>query len=199
MRLEGLGLGYRYDGGEWLFRDVHIALQQGEIVGLTGPSGAGKTTLGRLLAGLLAPQEGEVRIGGARPPMRGAHPVQMVLQHPEQAVNPRWLLARTLREAWQPGDGLLGELGIAREWLERYPNELSGGQLQRLCIARAVGPATRYLIADEMTTMLDAVTQAHIWQAVLRLVRARGLGMLVISHDPHLIRRLCDREIAWPK
>ncbi|MBW7458705.1 ATP-binding cassette domain-containing protein, partial [Paenibacillus sepulcri] len=76
-----------------------------------------------------------------------------------------------------------------------WPNELSGGELQRICIARALGSKTRFVIADEMTTMLDAVTQAQIWHAVLAIARERKLGLLLISHDLHLIERLCHRWI----
>lgn len=90
---------------------------------------------------------------------------------------------------------MLIALSIKQEWLNRWPNELSAGELQRFCLARALGLRTRYLIADEMTTMLDAVTQAQIWHVVLELVRERQLGVLVTSHDGELIRRLCHRTI----
>ena len=84
-------------------------------------------------------------------------------------------------------------LGIAPAWLDRHPHEISGGELQRLCLARALGPATRYLVCDEMTSMLDALTQARIWEAVLELARTRDLGLLVISHDAALLERVCTR------
>lgn len=82
---------------------------------------------------------------------------------------------------------------VRPEWLERYPCELSGGQLARICLVRALGPAVRYLIADEITTMLDALTQARIWKALVRYTADRGIGMLVISHDSALLGRLCHR------
>ncbi len=88
-------------------------------------------------------------------------------------------------------------LGIEQEWLTRWPNELSGGELQRFCVARALGPDTRFLIADEMTTMLDAITQAQIWHAVLEIAKKREMGIIVVSHETKLIERLCHRVIEF--
>lgn len=197
MLLEGKNLGFRYGRHPWLFRNIDITVAAGEIVGLVGPSGCGKTTLGRILAGYDKPEEGTVAIRGLAAASGGYHPVQMVFQHPERAVNPRWRLRRTLRESWDPEPDVLRQLGIEEQWLERWPNELSGGELQRICIARALGPQTRFLIADEMTTMLDAITQANIWHAVLAIAKERAIGLLVISHDRHLVGRLCEKIVAW--
>lgn len=90
MLLEGRNIGFRYGKGPWVLRGVEIELRPGEVVGLTGPSGCGKTTLGRLLAGYELPREGSVRLNGDHLPAGGYHPVQLVFQHPEKAVNPRW-------------------------------------------------------------------------------------------------------------
>lgn len=84
---------------------------------------------------------------------------------------------------------------MVKAWLGRFPNEISGGELQRFCVARALTPATRYVIADEMTTMLDALTQAHIWGVVVDWVRERGAGLLVVTHEAALANRLCDRMV----
>ena len=197
MRLEGRGLGFRYERDRWLFRGLDIAIEAGEVVGLLGPSGCGKTTLGRLLAGYRQPEEGEILYNDRPIPSIGYYPVQLVSQHPERAVNPRWRMRRVLAEGGTPEPALLSALGIRDDWLSRTPAELSGGELQRICIARALGGPVRFVIADEMTTMLDAVTQAQIWHAVLDAAQAWGIGVLAISHDERLIRRICGRWISW--
>jgi peptide/nickel transport system ATP-binding protein len=175
-----------------------MKIQQGEVVGLWGPSGCGKTSLGRILAGYVEPLAGQVLLDGKPLPKTGACPVQLVFQHPEKAVNPRWRMRRVLKEAMIEDQELLDDLGIQMNWLDRRPGELSGGELQRFCVARALGTATRYVIADEMTTMLDAITQAQIWHTVMNIARQRNLGLLIISHDRELLDRLCDRIVQMP-
>lgn len=197
MQLEAKNVGFRYGDGPWLFQGVNITLQPGEIVGITGPSGRGKTTLCRILAGLESPIEGAVHINGAPLPKSGYHPVQMVLQHPEKAINPKWKMLKILNEGYQPDQELLNLLGIEQEWLTRWPHELSGGELQRFCVARSLGPNTRFLIADEMTTMLDANTQAQIWHAIMEIAKKREMGILVVTHESKLMQRLCHRVIDF--
>lgn len=196
MPLEARDVGFRYGYGPWVLRGVNITLEAGEVVGLTGPSGCGKTTLARLLAGYERPCEGRIELDGRPLPTTGYNPVQLVFQHPEKAVNPRWRMRDTVNEGWRPGPETLRLFGIEEEWLGRWPNELSAGELQRFCVVRALGPQTRFLVADEMTTMLDAVTQAQVWDVVLDSARKRNLGLLVVSHDSNLLGRLCSRIIG---
>lgn len=196
MLLEARNISFRYEKGPYILKDFEIQLKSGEILGLSGPSGCGKTTLARILAGYELPEEGNVRLDDKPLPRKGFNPVQLVFQHPEKAVNPRWQMYKTINEGWSPDDNMLQSLGIEKEWLNRWPNELSGGELQRFCVARALSPKTRFLIADEMTTMLDAITQAQIWHVVIDTAKKNNTGVLVVSHEQHLIKRLCDRVIA---
>ena len=117
--------------------------------------------------------------------------MQLIFQHPELALNPRWCIARALSESGETPAELLSSLGIEPGWLTRWPHEL-----QRIAVARALRPQTRYLIADEMTSMLDAVTQAQIWHVILDFVRRQKVGLLAISHEAALLGRICDRTIA---
>jgi len=195
MLLESRGIGFRYGAGPWIFRGFDITVETGEVVGVLGPSGCGKTTLARVLAAYERPREGQVLFDSTPLPRAGYCPVQLVSQHPERAVNPRWRIRDTVHEGWPADEDTMGMLGIQAEWLDRYPNELSGGELQRFCVARALSPRTRVLIADEMTTMLDAITQAQLWRAVRETVDRRGLGVLVVSHERSLVDALCDRVV----
>ena len=194
--LEARGITYAYPGASApLYRDFDLAVGPDERVAISAPSGFGKTTLCRLLAGYERPQRGEVVVDGAPLPKRGTCPVQLILQHPETAVDPRMHMEQTLAEAGEVPQSLLDDLGIREKWLTRYPHELSGGELQRFCIARALAAAPRYLVADEVSTMLDAVTQAHIWRFLLSETRKRGIGLVFVSHSPALTERIATRVV----
>ena len=151
MSLEANKLSFRYPrrGRGPVLEGVSLTLAPGERLGLSGPSGRGKTTLCKLLAGYERPGRGEILLDGL--PLsryRGACPVQMIWQHPEAALDPLLPLGKSLEEAGPADPRLLEALHIQPGWLTRYPQELSGGELQRFCIARALGPATRYLLCD---------------------------------------------------
>ena len=192
--LKGSNLWFRYDKrSPWIVQDRSVSVAPGEILGLMAPSGYGKTTLGKVLSGYLPAIRGSVSVNGRSLPQKGYCPVQLVFQNPELSVNPRWRIHQILQEGYPPGPDQLDAFGIHPGWLSRYPHELSGGELQRVAIARILNPATRYLIADEMTAMLDANTQALIWQIVLKFVKQQQVGLIVISHDEPLLKRLCDR------
>ena len=119
--------------------------------------------------------------------------MQLIGQHPETAVDPLLRLGDTLYEAGPVEEEVLEALHIAPAWLDRYPTELSGGELQRFCIARALRPETRFLLCDEITAMLDLVTQAQIWEFLLDVASRRDLGLLIVSHQSLLLEKLCTR------
>ena len=154
-----------------VLKDISLSVASGERVGLKAPSGRGKTTLCRLLAGYERPVKGQVLLDG---------------------------LKTTLDEAGHVEQRLLDHLHIEEEWLDRYPSELSGGELQRFCLARALRPEVKFLLCDEISAMLDLVTQAQIWNFLLEEARRRDLGMLIVSHDDALLRQVCTRVETLP-
>ena len=199
MILETKNLTFRYprQRGSPVLDRVSFTLHSGERVGLSAPSGRGKTTLCKLLAGWETPESGRVLLDGEPLPRRGFCPVQLLWQHPEEAVDPLLPLGGTLYEAGPASRGLLDRLGIRESWLERYPSELSGGELQRVCVARALGPELRFLLCDEASAMLDLITQARLWRFLLAQAEERGLGLLVVSHDAAILKQVCTRVLTW--
>ena len=194
MTLEAKNITFRYPrrGSAPPLEGVNLTLRSGERLGLSAPSGRGKTTLCKVLAGWERPEKGEVLLDGA--PLsrfRGFCPVQLLWQHPEEVVDPLLPLRRTLEEAGPVDPALLAGLGVLDSWLERYPSELSGGELQRICVARALRPELRFLLCDELSAMLDLATQAEIWKFLLDQAERRALGLLIVSHDAKLLGRLC--------
>ena len=198
MKLEGNNLTFRYrKDRKPVLEGVSISVESGERLGLVGPSGRGKTTLCRLLAGYERPTSGEVLLDGkSLSAWKGPCPVQLLWQNPETAVDPRMKMEQVLAEGGPVAPSLLEALGIQPDWLTRWPGELSGGELQRFCIARALGPATQILLCDEMSAMLDYITQAQLWRVVLDEAKRRNLGLLVVSHSGKLLEQLCTRTIA---
>ena len=188
MILEAKNLTFRYprQQGAPALERVSLTLEPGEQVGLSAPSGWEK------------PDSGQVLLDGL--PVtgyRGFCPVQLLWQHPEEAVDPLLHLGTTLRQAGTVDRAVLDGLGIQDSWLERYPSELSGGELQRICVARVLRPQLRFLLCDEASAMLDLITQARLWQFLLAQAEARRLGLLVVSHDTQLLKRLCPRILSW--
>ena len=195
MELTGRNISFKYSSASrQILKDVDITIDNKKVLGLFGDSGSGKSSLCKILAGHIKKYEGEVRLDGAEIP-KGFNPVQLIYQHPEKVMNPKWKMYEVLGESWDVPDDLLDDFGIQKSWLNRWPAELSGGELQRFSVLRALNPNTKFLIADEMTTMLDAITQVQIFESVLRIVRKRGMGLLVVSHDKDLMDIICDEVV----
>lgn len=195
MTLEAKHISFRYGKDErQILTDFNLKAEQTERVGLIAPSGFGKTTLCRILAGYEKPDEGEVLLD-EKPLLayKGYCPVQMIWQHPEQSVNPRLRMREVLKESDGTEQRVMDGLGIEPDWLNRYPAELSGGELQRFCIARALGRRTRFILADEISTMLDLITQSQIWSFLVEEVQRREIGLLAVSHSRPLLEQVCTR------
>lgn len=196
MALEAKNIYFRYDHKQpWILENRSIKVEKGERLAIFAPSGYGKTTLAMILAGYLEPVEGQILLDGEPLPKKGICPVQLIYQHPEKAINPRWRLKRVLEESGELREDVLNAFGIERAWLERFPRELSGGELQRFCVARALMSGADYLICDEISTMLDVITQAQIWNVVLAEAEKRNMGIIAVTHNKHLAERIATRTV----
>lgn len=196
MQLSIENINFRYtEKSPWILKDINLKVESGERVGIIGPSGYGKSTLSKIIAGYEKPTSGNVLIDGKPIYEKGFCPVQMIHQHPELSVNPRWKMDKILNECWQPDDKMLKRFGIEKEWLKRWPNELSGGELQRFCITRVLAPETKFLICDEITTMLDVISQAQIWNVLLSIAEEKDYGMIIVTHNMELAKRVCTRIV----
>lgn len=197
MKLKADGISFQYDNGNRkILNNVSLEIESGERVGLIAPSGFGKTTCCKILAGYETPDSGQVLLD-EKPltAFRGYCPVQMIWQHPELSVNPRLRMKEVIKEGDRIPQRIVDGLGIEPDWMERFSAELSGGELQRFCIARALGQRTRFLLADEISTMLDLITQSQIWNFLLEETQSRQIGLLVVSHSDALLERICSRII----
>lgn len=196
MKLKAENISFKYPSAkEYLLKDINLELDNTKIMGLIGDSGSGKSTLCKILSGYVQKYEGNVLFDGKELPKKGFKPVQLIYQHPEKVMNPKWKMDQVLKESWDVPDEFLEEFGIQKTWLTRFPQELSGGELQRFSVLRSLNPNTKFLIADEMTTMLDAITQVQILDSVLKVVKQRKMGFLLVSHDMDLVDTICDDKI----
>ncbi|SIS79534.1 ABC transporter ATP-binding protein [Phaeovulum vinaykumarii] len=195
--LSGTGLAVAR-GGRLLFSGVDITLHAGEVVGLCGPSGVGKSSLGDALLGLIAPVAGQITRGAGLAPIR----FQKLWQDPPAAFAPHQTLGRGLRDlmALHGVDEtrlapLMARLHLDPALLERLPDAVSGGELQRLAIARALLLDPVLLFADEPSSRLDPLTQRAVIGLLTELARTRGIAVLLVSHNPDLIARTTDRQL----
>ena len=195
LEVKHISFGYK-EKGRRILQNMDFSMSSEERVGLIAPSGFGKTTFCKIAAGYIRPNKGEVYLDGK--PLKsykGYSPIQMIWQHPEHSVNPRLKMRDVINEGNQVEKRILTNLGIEEDWMNRYPAELSGGELQRFCIARALGQGTKFLIADEISTMLDLITQSQIWNFLLEETRRRKIGLLAVSHSASLLDYVCTRQV----
>ncbi|SDP26422.1 peptide/nickel transport system ATP-binding protein [Streptomyces sp. cf386] len=203
-----------YDRKAPVVRNASLTVAPGEAVGLLGPSGCGKSTLARVAALLHRPDAGTLLLDGEpvhrwrhRAPRARRTALGVVFQQPRLSADPRLrltdLIAEPLRatgrrdEIPQRIPELASSVGLTPDLLTRRPHEVSDGQLQRACLARALVLRPRWLICDEMTAMLDASTTAALVTAVEDYRTARGAGLLAVGHDQLLLDRWCDRTVHW--
>ncbi|CAM5357438.1 ABC transporter ATP-binding protein [Streptomyces pilosus] len=203
-----------YDRRAPVVRDANLTVAPGEAVGLLGPSGCGKSTLARVAALLHRPDSGRVVLDGTpvhryrhRAPRARRTAIGVVFQQPRLSADPRLrladLIAEPLRATGRRASAparvaeLADTVGLTPDLLTRRPHEVSDGQLQRACVARALVLRPRWLICDEMTAMLDASTTAALVRVVEDYRTATGAGLLAVGHDQTLIDRWCDRTVHW--
>ncbi|MDD6286077.1 MAG: ATP-binding cassette domain-containing protein [Methanobacteriaceae archaeon] len=189
--LKAENISYGYTSKHKVLDNVNFEMTNDKVIGLFGDSGSGKSTFCKILTGFIKNYEGRVTVNGEGV-TSGFNPIQLIYQHPEKIMNPRWNMRQVLTESWMPPEDVLDTFGIKEEWFKRFPSELSGGELQRFSILRAMNPRTKFIIADEITTMLDAVTQVQILDSLLTIVRERDVGVLLVSHDKRLLNRVTD-------
>ncbi|KQR40034.1 ABC transporter ATP-binding protein [Microbacterium sp. Leaf159] len=212
--LELRSAGFSY-GSRRVLDDISLNLDEGDSLGLVGESGAGKSTILRLLLGLSAPREGQVLFDGAplnlrdRAQMRRFRAsVQPVFQDPYSSLDPRQRIDRIIGEplrslglasgadAQRRIAEALESVGLPADTARRYPHEFSGGQRQRIAIARAVVSRPRVLLADEPVSALDVTTRVQVLELLDRLRRENGLSLVMVSHDLTAIASACDRTVV---
>ena len=192
MNLKAENISFSYNKKRPILKDISLSLDSNQIIGLMGDSGSGKSTLCKIISGYITNFTGNVTIDGKEVPRNDFDPIQLIFQHPEKTMNPKWKMQKVLTESWNPPQDLRDTFGLKDAWLTRWPSELSGGELQRFSILRALNPETKFIIADEISTMLDAVTQVQIWEKLLNHAKSNNIGILAVSHDSELLEVICD-------
>lgn len=180
-----------------VLKGLSFNIDENEIVGLVGESGCGKSTLAKALLGLIKSKSGEIKLDCKHP--------QMVFQDPYSSLNPKKKISFILEEPLKnltdmtaeerraKAEWILGEVGLDKEYLDRYPSELSGGQRQRVCIAQSMILGSDFLIMDEPVSALDVTIQAQVLELIRELKVKHKLSILFISHDLRVVYSLCDK------
>ncbi len=196
VRVEGIAKAF---GQQMLFAGIDAAIAPGEIVAVSGPSGSGKTTFGNIVLGLLRPDAGRV----TRTPGLAPTAFQKIQQDPGAAFAPRITLRQSLRDLvklhrldWRELETLLQRMRLAPTLLDRLPHQVSGGELQRIALARVLLMKPALIFADEPTSRLDPVTQQEVFALLLEQVRASGCALLLVTHDADIVARVAGRRIA---
>ncbi|MCB8566540.1 ABC transporter ATP-binding protein [Fusobacterium ulcerans] len=200
-------------------KDVSISLKKGECLGIIGESGSGKSTFGKTLIGLLTPDKGDVTVNrislygkSSRDEKRKVkQAVSVVFQDYTSSANPRFrikdIIGESLRviekrenikiDKKKRTEELLELVGLNKNFIDRYPHELSGGQLQRVCIARAVATNPEIILLDEAISSLDASTQTQVMDLLKNLQKEFGFSYIFITHDLPSVTYMCDRVIFF--
>lgn len=198
----GSGLFGSKDKKQVLF-DVNFNIKNGEVLGLVGESGCGKTTLSKTILGMLKDYDGEIKHHTQNP--------QMVFQDPFSSLNPSktigWILEEPLRinkigdKLFRKGEAIsyLKKVGLSEDYINRKPYQLSGGQRQRVCIAQALIMKPKFIIADEPVSALDVTIQAQILDLLNEIKETCNLSYLFISHDLNVVYQCCDNVIVMKK
>ena len=194
--------------------NVSLHVEPGQIVGLVGELGSGKSTLGRTAVGLIRPTDGEVVLNGrpvhvirGRARAREELGLQMVFQNPLDSLNPRRRVGRQIGDGFGAAgvrgplriaktDAILEQLGLAEGAAAKYPHQFSGGQAQRIAIARALAVSPEIIVLDEPLASLDASAQAQLANLLRELADDRKVGMLLISHDLAIVRHIADEVVV---
>ncbi len=189
-----------------MIESADIRVEPGEKVGLIGPSGSGKTTIAMMIMKFVKPTSGRILVDGTditdvpeRQYRKSRGVVQMIMQNPYASMDPVQSIKWSIEEAYGRFDSsegyeeLLKSYSLPLNIINRRPNTLSGGELQRIAILRALATDPKYLILDEATSMLDVSLQASILNLILEKLEDQDKGMLMISHDRALVNCVCDR------
>ena len=180
---------------------VDFDLHQGEILGIVGESGSGKSTLLKVISGIEKPDSGvlyhlEKEYTGSRPEKTGRF-LQMVFQDAYGSFDPKMSMEKSLKEGTAADRNeiirVIGEVGLSEELLSRRPRHLSGGQCQRMSIARALLSHADVLLCDEITSALDVTTQAQVIKLLMEIRDAENVSIILVSHDLALVSMICDR------